>query len=301
LVSVRKAKLEAHAKINLGLKICGRRADGYHEISTIYQEIDLADELEFEVEPSPGPVRLEVEGADLPTDETNLVLRAAAELARRRPGGSWRTRVRLVKRVPVGGGLGGGSSDAAATLLALDALWDLHLSRAEMWTIARRIGADVPFFLTGGTALASGIGDVLEPVCQWEDPVGVLVVPEVQVSTRWAYSQVKIGLTKRRGCGKFRSFLRLRPRLAEWGRWLENDFEAVVLRAYPEIGELMRLLEQGGAEFARMSGSGACLFGLFSVPEQAVRAAEKVGSRARVVQFRFVRGSSQGPEATDVG
>ncbi|MDZ7374867.1 MAG: 4-(cytidine 5'-diphospho)-2-C-methyl-D-erythritol kinase, partial [candidate division KSB1 bacterium] len=197
----------AYAKINLGLKVCRRRPDGYHDICTIFQQIDLADELAFEVDREAGAIGLLCEGAELPVDERNLVMKAALRLADRVPDKARRTLIVLRKRIPVGGGLGGGSSDAATTLRVLNRAWGANLPEAELLRMARGLGADVPFFLQGGAAFATGIGDVLTPIALWVDPVGVLIVPDVQVSTAWAYGQLKIGLTKRGGCGKFRRFL----------------------------------------------------------------------------------------------
>ncbi len=269
--------LPSYGKINLGLSVCYKRPDGYHEIRTLFQQIDLADQLTFTLQKQGVSLSCNLPG--VPTDERNLCLRAAHflqdRIGRRTPG----VHIELRKRIPPGGGLGGGSSNAAVTLVALNHLWELNLPLTTLRSLARKLGADVPFFLLGGTALASGIGDHLEPVEMWETPWIVVVCPSLHISTAWAYKELKIGLTKKGECGKFQSFLRARPRLSAWSQWLENDFERVVLPAFPKLMELRGELLVQGAEMASLSGSGACLFGLFADREKAHNAAQKVGEK----------------------
>ena len=173
--------LPAFAKINLGLRVLGRRADGYHEIRTVFQTVTLHDTLTFE--PAPGGL-LELACTDptIPTDESNLILRAAS-LLRERYGVSRGARTRLEKSIPAGGGLGGGSSDAAAALLALNRLWNLGAGARELSELGARVGADVPFFLTGGTALGTGTGADVEPLEDAPKMPLVIVTPGVRVAT----------------------------------------------------------------------------------------------------------------------
>ncbi|HVF45648.1 MAG TPA: 4-(cytidine 5'-diphospho)-2-C-methyl-D-erythritol kinase, partial [Pyrinomonadaceae bacterium] len=168
-------KLPAFAKINLGLKVLGRRADGYHEIRTVFQTISLHDRLTFETT-ADGRLELACTDPSIPADETNLVMRAAAAL-RERYGAGRGARVTLEKRVPAGGGLGGGSSDAAATLIALSHLWDLKADAGGLSELGARLGADVPFFLTGGTALGTGTGTRVVPLEDAPERHLVVVTP----------------------------------------------------------------------------------------------------------------------------
>jgi 4-diphosphocytidyl-2-C-methyl-D-erythritol kinase len=244
-------ELLAPAKVNLGLSVLGRREDGYHELHTLFAALDLGDRL-F-VEPTPAGVGLEVAGADLPTGADNLAYRAAwAYLeATGWPGGA---RIHLEKRLPLAAGLGGGSSDAAAVLLALSRLYPAPL---DLPAIARKLGADVPFFLLGGMAEARGIGERLRAVEAAEAHV-VLVNPGIAVPAASAY----------RG---------LRPE--EWGPELDvaailqalrsgqdppywNSLEAPVFRLEPAIAELKLHLRAAGLRGVLMSGSGSTVFGL---------------------------------------
>ncbi len=270
-------KLPSYAKINLGLSVCHKRPDGYHEIRTLFQQIDLADELTFSLHPR--EISLSCDHPGVPTDERNLCVQAARLLQHRAGTQTPGVRIDLHKVIPPGGGLGGGSSNAAVTLAALNHLWQLHFPLNVLQDLARQLGADVPFFLHGGTALASGIGDLLEPVELWETPWIVVACPSLHISTAWAYKELKIGLTKKGECGKFEGFLRARPRLSAWSEWLENDFERVVLPAFPKLMELRGELLAQGAEMASLSGSGACLFGLFADRTKAQNAAQKVGEK----------------------
>lgn len=264
-------ELLAPAKVNLGLSVLGRREDGYHELHTLFAALDLADRL-F-IEPTPGGVRLEVAGADLPAGGDNLAYRAAwAYLeAAGWPGG---VQIHLQKRLPLAAGLGGGSSDAAAVLLALSRLYPAPL---DLPAIARRLGADVPFFLLGGMAEARGIGERLRAVEAVEAHV-VLVNPGIAVSAASAYEG-------------------LRPE--EWGPELDvaailqalrsgqdppywNSLEAPVFRLEPAIAELKPILRAAGLRGVLMSGSGSTVFGLACDADEAL-------FLARELQARFPR------------
>ena len=187
--------LPAHAKINLLLRVLGRRADGYHEIRTLFQTVTLHDRLTFE--PSPDDrIQLECDAPGVPSDERNLV-RRAAEALRERYAVRGGARVLLEKTIPAGGGLGGGSSDAAAALVGLSHLWGLETDARELSEIGARLGADVPFFLTGGTALGTGTGTDVAPVKDLPEHHLVVVTPGVEVSTAEAYGALSApALTK---------------------------------------------------------------------------------------------------------
>ena len=268
--------LPAFAKINLGLRVLGRRADGYHEIRTVFQTVTLHDTLSFE--PAPGG-RLELACTDptIPTDESNLVLRAAS-LLRERRGVSRGARARLEKSIPAGGGLGGGSSDAAAALLALNYLWNLAADARELSELGARLGADVPFFLTGGTALGTGTGTDIKPLEDAPKRRLVVVTPSVRVSTAEAYKALSApALTKADGVDNLsvsRTEADFPDSLCDV---MSNDFEAVVVRLHPEVGRARDALLGAGAVQASLSGSGSSVYGVFENELEAGRAARQLG------------------------
>jgi 4-diphosphocytidyl-2-C-methyl-D-erythritol kinase len=250
--------LQTSAKVNLALEILGRRADGYHEISTVMQTIDLFDRLTLEAAPT---ISLETNDATLPTDEHNLVVRAGVFL-RQAAGVDRGARIRLEKRIPVAAGLGGGSSDAAATLWGLNRLWGLRWSRARLTEVAVRLGMDVPFFLTGGRALGTGRGERIKRLPAAGGYSLVLVNPRVGLSTREVYGRVPAGWraepTGTRGLvDALRTHNPSRVAAA-----LANHLEALVSPGLPVIGRMKAALLAAGALGAAMSGSGPTVFGL---------------------------------------
>jgi 4-diphosphocytidyl-2-C-methyl-D-erythritol kinase len=275
-VSVEIIKLPAFAKINLGLRVLGRRPDGYHEIRTLFQTITLQDDLTFEAT-ADGRLELICTDPSIPTDESNLVLRAAS-LLRERYGVTGGARVRLEKRVPAGGGLGGGSSDAAATLLALSHLWNLKTDARELSDLGARLGADVPFFLAGGTALGTGTGTDITPLGDAPKMHLLVVTPDVRVSTAEAYGALGahaltkddalVNLSVSRAAADFPDSL-----CDVWS----NDFEPVVARLRPEIGRARDALTGAGAMRASLSGSGSSVYGVFESGREAGRAGEALG------------------------
>ncbi len=261
--------VRSFAKINLALAVLGQRADGYHEIRTVFQSIDLHDDIEFH--PSPT-LELGCEGMPDLRLEENLVWKAATSLAKV-AGGLRGCRILLRKRIPAGAGLGGGSSNAAATLLGLSRFWNLQLPAGEISSLAASLGADVPFFLTGGTALGIGRGDEIYPLPSLPPAHLVLIYPGVHVSTAEAYRSLRLVLTtsetthKIQGfCGGLRSGWECLPMLF-------NDFETSILPAQPAIREAKELLVGLGSSAALMSGSGSSVFGFFSNEESALAAA----------------------------
>ncbi len=246
--------LRAYAKINIGLRVLGRRPDGYHDIETVFHQIDWYDEITLE--------RAEngiTFSTDLPRLEnnSNLCVRAA-QLLQSKTSTHAGAIIHLRKSIPIGAGLGGGSSDAAAVLKGLNALWNLNLSDEQLAELSIELGADVPFFLHGGTAFGRGRGEILERI-EIPMPYWILVcTPHVHVSTAWAYSKFKPdpGILRE----DIRSIIaRTAPHFGKF----RNDFEPIVFRAYPEIRKLKEELRHGGAQFAMMSGSGSSVFGLF--------------------------------------
>lgn len=258
--------LAAPAKVNLFLRVLGRRPDGYHEIESLFAPISLSDRLSLTATAEPG-VRLACPGSGLPEDESNLAFRAA-RLFLEAAGSDGGLDVILTKRIPVAAGLGGGSSDAAAVLRGANQLFGRPLSQSRLEELALRLGADVPFFIRGRPALARGVGELLEPV---EVPPFhlALVNPGFEVSTAWVYGRLDRPLTGApplvRMTGlKVESFSEIEP--------LGNDLEAVVEEAFPVVRELRLGLLAAGANLARMSGSGPTVFGLFESRDQAERA-----------------------------
>jgi 4-diphosphocytidyl-2-C-methyl-D-erythritol kinase len=269
----RRARLRALAKINLDLRVLARRDDGYHELRTIFQTISLADTIEIAFTPGHKTSIVLAENS-IPD---NLVVRAAqAAMDAMRSTG--RVEMRLAKRVPMGGGLGGGSSDAAAILLALPVLAGREVALPDLCRIGQQLGSDVPFFLLGGTAVGIGRGSELFPLpdaAPLNARAGVLAAPGVHVSTAEAYrsldSLLDASLTTELQENKIFSFQSL---TWEWGtrRPSVNDFEAVVFREHGCLARLKKRLLQAGAVRAMMTGSGSAVFGLYRTAEEASRA-----------------------------
>ncbi len=261
----------APAKLNLGLEILRRRDDGYHEIETVFVPLALADRLTLARGPCGAGPRLEIRGAELAADETNLVVRAArracAEL-----GAACDLELVLEKRVPIAAGLGGGSSDAAATLLGLEELFERRLPEATRQRIARELGADVPFFLDPRPAIGRGIGERLEPLAGVPEMHWVLVAFPFPISTAQAYADAARELTLPRSPTKIAALLGPRGLLSS----PRNDFEAPAARRHPEIREARRALERAGALATGMSGSGPTVYGRFEHEEAARSAAERI-------------------------
>lgn len=285
-MATRAARVPAFAKINLSLKVLHRRPDGYHELRTVFQTIGLADSLEVSFTPGPR-TSFAVEGMPGVPLEQNLIVRAArAVLDATRTAGRFTCRVQ--KKIPMGGGLGGGSSNAAAVLLALPVLARRPLDMGRLMSLGATLGSDVPFFLHGGTALGIGRGEELFPLpgprC-W--PLAV-VVPDLHVSTPEAYRALGRELTSGSARGTldvFQSFVWSDGSLSGW----ENDFEAVVFARHPLLGRIRRRLELLGAPVARMSGSGAALFGVFPDRVDLVRACQRFRSeQLRVFPTRMI-------------
>ena len=258
------------AKVNLTLRVVGRRPDGYHELRTVFQVVDLWDTLEAE---AASDLHLRCDAPGVATDGTNLVLRAA--LALREAAGRPDLGASLVlrKRIPVGGGMGGGSSDAAGALLLLSRLWDLGLPGRRMRALAADLGSDVPFFLQGGTALGRGRGEDLVPL-PFAGPRPILLgIPPFGTSTAEVFAALTAG-------GADVSLRRLSA--GNWRKDKEfsaprNDLEATVRTRWPELGEFRDALAREGAMQASVAGSGSTVFGVFAGEAQRRRAAEALG------------------------
>ncbi len=267
--AARSVRVSALAKINLELRVLGKMADGYHELRTIFQTVSLADRLEIAF--TPGRTSA-IELAESDPIPDNLVERAARLIleAGETPG---TVAIRLRKRIPLGAGLGGGSSDAAAVLLALPVLTGSALEIAQLLELGRQLGSDVPYFLLGGTVAAIGRGTELFPLPDAPARRGVLVAPDLHVSTADAYRWLAPRLTSESQQNKIFSF-----QTQTWQPGVtacsQNDFEPVVFERHPRLAGLKERLVGAGACPAMMSGSGAALFGLFADGEGVARAVE---------------------------
>jgi len=270
--------IRAYAKINLGLRILRRRPDGYHDLETVFHQIKMFDELELRLHEN--AIVFSTNLNDLPTDESNLCVRAA-HLLRDLTGTRDGAEITLRKNIPLGAGLGGGSTDAAATLKGLVHLWNLDVSPAELQSLALSIGSDVPFFLSGGTAYATGRGELLEPLSLHVPYWIIVVTPPVHVSTAWAYKNLM------RREPSLRADLR-QILLEQLGNPeglkanVLNDFEESVFQAHPEIRKAKELMLGLGADFALMSGTGASVFGLTRSESTAKSLIDGLSSVGRV-------------------
>jgi len=245
------------AKINLGLRILNKREDGYHNLDTIFCELEFGDEIQFIESDN---FELTAEGIKVPTDESNLIHNVYKILQSKIKGNFPQYKIHLIKQIPIGAGLGGGSSNAGITIKALNHLWGLNLSMKEMHLTAMKLGADVPFFINGGVQHATGIGEILTPINSEfiKDKKIVLICPNFSISTIWAYKNVNKFLNVKKDITKFAPL----ETPVKW-QLFENDFEKVVKSTYPEIEEIIQTLKNGNALFAGLSGSGSTVYGIY--------------------------------------
>lgn len=254
----------SYAKINLGLSIVGKRADGYHELVTLFQELQFHDTLSFSTDAT--ALTLTSNQPELSVGADNLICRAVQALAQR-TGCPTAVNIHLDKQIPLGAGLGGGSSNAAATLRGLNRLFDLRVAASDLHAIAADLGSDVPFFLFGGTALATGRGEQIQPLPDLPPRWVMLIYPGIHIASAWAYKNLKFQLTN------FEAFHYEIPQYnaseitgLQYGA-LQNMLTAPVIEKYPIIQTITSELRAHGAEGALMSGSGSTVFGIFQ--EQA--------------------------------
>jgi len=278
----RSARVRALAKINLELRVLAQRPDGYHELRTIFHTISLADSIDIAFTPAR---RTSIDLADDLHIADNLVTRAAraAMDAMKLTG---RVEMRLTKKIPMGAGLGGGSSDAAAVLLALPALARRILPIERLRELGEQLGSDVPFFLLGGAAVGIGRGTELFPLPDNKPLTGVLVSPGIHISTAEAYSRLKSSLTTESQQNKMVTF---QSRVWDGGVSTAacNDFETVAIERHPSIGAIQRRMLRAGASMALMTGSGSAVFGIFPGPAQASEGL-KVFRKEKAFRFSLV-------------
>lgn len=256
--------LPSFGKINLGLKVLGKRGDGYHDICTVFQTISLHDTLELALS---DELTLSCNRSGIPTDARNLVIKAAMEL-RALSGTNLGAEIRLTKRIPSPGGLGGGSSNAATALIALSRLWDLRIDLPGLNAIAAKLGSDVPFFLLGGTALGTGRGTKIEHLPDVSAPNILLICPNINVSTAEAFAGLDAPNLTTEESNRILQICRFKATARDFrAADLENDFEQSVFRRFPEIDRARQALIEFGAQAAMMSGSGASVYGIFDKEE----------------------------------
>ena len=280
-----KTTQRAYAKINIGLDVLRRRADGYHEVKMIMQTVDIYDELVLEKRKEPG-IELRMDNRELPSGGDNLICRAADLLFREKKitGG---VNISLTKRIPIAAGMAGGSADAAAALRGVNELFDLGYSQKELQALGVGLGADIPYCLAGGTMLSEGIGEILTPLPAPPAAHLVIAKPDINVSTAFVYGNLHAdslawhpdidGMIVARQKGDLDGIT---------GR-LGNVLETVTVKAHPVIEQIKELLRKQGAENALMSGSGPTVFGIFKEKETAERAAEAV-ERGQLAKQIFV-------------
>ena len=284
--ATRRARVRALAKLNLDLHVLYRRPDRFHELRTVFQTISLADTIEIAF--TPGRKSTIALDDDLHIADNLVVQAAALAMAEMRAHGH--VQLRLRKRIPMGGGLGGGSSDAAAVLLALPVLAGRALEMPRLIELAAQLGSDVPFFLLGGTAAGVGRGTELIPLADAGAIPGLIVFTGLEVSTSAAYSALGPRLTTESLQNKIVSFQsrlwsREDLRTAQSG---SNDFESVVFAQYPQLATLKRRLLKLGARPAMMTGSGSVLFGLFRTHEEVSRAIQSIRGEVKVFPISLV-------------
>ena len=274
-------KLPSFAKINWHLRILGKRPDGYHEVVTVLQTISLCDEITFNVSGEEGLLTVTCDDPSIPTDNSNLIIRAAVAL--------WdcfqwagQAAIALKKRVPAQGGLGGASSNAAVTLLALNALWPFgHLPMDELFDDLSFLGADVPFFLVGGRSLATGIGTELTPLPDGPKQHLIVLTPNAKVSTTHAYASLNAASLTTSDSVSILSSSLADEFSADSRQWpLRNDFERVIFEIEPEIERAKMALLEAGARGALLAGSGSSVFGVFEDEAARDRGLENLTSEA---------------------
>ena len=253
-------KINSNAKVNIGLKVLSLRKDGYHDIVTIFQEINLFDIIYISINPLGCNFNSNVNW--LKNDKRNLCITAYETMKKKFDING--INIDLTKNIPRGSGLGGGSSNAASVLKGIRQLYDLNISDNELENIASEIGADVPFFIRGSIQLGEGIGDRLTPLKINIKGKYLIIIPEVIINTFWAYSQFKNNLDSSLSSINFAGLSIGKTISLDMLKLFENDFESIVVPTYPEIGKIKEKLYALGARYASLSGSGSTVFGIFN-------------------------------------
>jgi len=247
----------SYSKVNIGLRVLNQRDDGYHNICTIFQELNFGDSIYIEKRGSDCKIISNVDW--IPTDKSNICFKAYNEIKKEFSSVEG-LHIKIDKKIPIGSGLGGGSANAAAVLKGINKIYKLKATESKLEQIGRKIGADVPFFIRGKTQLGEGVGYKLTQLYKTIIGTYLLVIPKISISTKWAYSVIKNKLNDQNKKAKFSSFFN-----GDYSslQIFENDFEQIVIPAYPEIGAIKIKLLKLGARFASLSGSGSTVYGVF--------------------------------------
>ena len=261
--------VKSYAKLNLGLRVLNKRPDNYHNLNSIFVQINLYDTLTFI---QSNKFSIECNNTNVPINTTNTIHKAFSILNKNYKMNT-QFKIKLDKSIPLESGLGGGSSNAATTLITLNQLNNLKLNKKELTAIAKQIGSDVPFFIEGGIKQIQGVGDIIN---NYSAPIlstltFILIFPKFSISTTWAYKKLKKTLHNHIDSNKF-------PALDEYVDWklFDNDFEKVVGSAYPEIFEIKEVLLNNGALYSGLSGSGSTMFGVYNNKEFILKAQNKL-------------------------
>lgn len=267
---MKKILIEAMGKVNLGLDVLRRREDGYHEVRMVMQTVDLCDDLLFERTKKPG-IEIETDREGIPVDGRNLVYKAA-DLLMKRFAVTDGLRVKLRKRIPIAAGMAGGSTDAAAAFVAVNELFELGLGKRELMELAVQVGADVPYCILGGTALAEGIGERLTGLPDAPECTLLIARPDIAVSTKFVYENLHLDTLERHPDidGMLKAVYE--QDLDAMAARLGNVLESVTVREYPVIEKLKHWMKENGAVNALMSGSGPTVFGIYREKREAQKA-----------------------------
>lgn len=276
-------KLDARAKINLGLDVLRRRDDGYHEVKMVMQTVGICDRLEFRKLPE-DVIRMETDRRGLPVNEHNLVYRAV-RLMKESFGIQEGVFVRLQKNIPIAAGMAGGSADAAAAIHGMDRLFDLKLTLEEKQKLGVKLGADVPYCLMGGTALSEGIGEILTALPAVPCAHLVIAKPAISVSTKFVYENLHANSLKKHPDIDGMVLSIQKGDLTGIASRMENVLETVTIKHYPVIAEMKEFLKEQGAMNALMSGSGPTVFGVFEKEETARSAYEAMRKKGFAKQI----------------
>ena len=247
----------SYSKVNIGLKVLSQRDDGYHNIYTIFQELNFGDSIDIEKRDHGFKIIANVDW--VPTNKSNICYKAYTEIKKEFSEVKG-IHIKIDKKIPIGSGLGGGSANAAALLKGIKNIYKLEVTESKLEEIAGKVGADVPFFIRGKTQLGEGIGDKLTQLPKAIIGTYLLVIPKISIRTEWAYSVIKNRLNNQNKNAKFSSFINEDYSSLQI---FENDFEQIVIPAYPEIGAIKSKLLNLGARFASLSGSGSTVYGVY--------------------------------------
>ena len=260
-----KIFLRSYSKVNIGLKVIKKREDGYHDIHTVFQELDFHDQILLKK--SNGGCSFTSNVSWLENNNSNLCVRAWELLAEKYNISG--VHIDLNKNIPPGSGLGGGSSNAACVLKGLVELYSLNIRYKELIKISSLIGADVPFFIRGGCQLGSGVGNKLDEIEHSNNKVFLLVMPEIHIDTKATFKNFKKFLDSNQEKVNFKKFIEKDKFLF---KFFENDFETIIVPAYPEIGQIKKTIQEQGALFSSLSGTGSTVFGVFDDEAKAISA-----------------------------